>query len=111
MYTKLSPEKTALHRAAAVLGGQAAMASLLGYRDRRGVWPYFHTDRNFPAEHCPIVERETRARGQAVLCEELRPDVAWDVVRMQHGGVRPELAHAEHCCAGGAEGKGPRCAA
>jgi DNA-binding transcriptional regulator YdaS (Cro superfamily) len=74
-----------LQRAAAVLGGQAAMASILGYTDRRGVWAYFHTDRRFPAEHCPVIERATTERGQAVRCEELRPDVAWDVLRMQAG--------------------------
>lgn len=36
---------------------------------------------NVPAEHCPAIERETRARGKAVTCEELRPDVPWRVVR------------------------------
>lgn len=76
-----SPEKAALHRAAKVLGGQAAMADLLGYADRRGVWPYFTTERKFPAEHCPIVERETRAKGDPVLCEDLRPDISWSVLR------------------------------
>lgn len=81
----LSPEKAALQRAAAVLGGQAAMASILGYVDRRGVWAWFNSDRRFPAEHCPAIERATRERGSPVLCEELRPDVAWDVLRMQAG--------------------------
>jgi DNA-binding transcriptional regulator YdaS (Cro superfamily) len=85
MSTKLTPSKAALHRAAQALGGQAAMAELLGYRDRRGVWPYFSTDRAFPAEHCPVVERATRELGKTVLCEELRPDVAWDVLRLQAG--------------------------
>lgn len=33
-----------------------------------------------PAEHCPAIERET-----GVVCERLRPDVAWDVLRMQAG--------------------------
>lgn len=33
-----------------------------------------------PAEHCPAIERETGVR-----CERLRPDVAWDVLRMQAG--------------------------
>jgi DNA-binding transcriptional regulator YdaS (Cro superfamily) len=83
MSTMLAPEKAALQRAAAVLGGQAAMAAILGYSDRRGVWAYFHTDRRFPAEHCPVIERATRERGQVVMCEELRPDVAWDVLREQ----------------------------
>lgn len=70
------PEKEALRRAADVLGGQAALAELLGYTDRRNVWPWFNTDRKFPAEHCPLVERAT-----GVTCEELRPDVQWDVLR------------------------------
>jgi DNA-binding transcriptional regulator YdaS (Cro superfamily) len=74
-------EKQALDKAARVLGGQAAMADILGYADRRGVWPYFVTDRKFPAEHCPVIERETLARGDVVKCEELRPDMAWAVVR------------------------------
>lgn len=83
MPIQLPPEKLALDRAAKVLGGQAAMAKLLGYKDRRGVWPYFHTDRPFPPEHCPVVERATREKGDPVICEELRPDVAWEVLRMQ----------------------------
>lgn len=83
MSKTVAPEKLALHRAAKALGGQAALASLLGYRDRRGVWPYFSTDRAFPAEHCPVVERATREKGDVVTCEELRPDVAWDVLREQ----------------------------
>ncbi len=83
MDEKLPPEKEALHRAAQLIGGQAAFAALLGYKDRRNVWPWFNTDRRFPAEHCPEVERATRALGSVVTCEELRPDVAWDVVRMQ----------------------------
>lgn len=86
MSTSIKPEKIALHRAAAILGGQAAMAELLGYSDRRNVWPWFNTDRQFPAEHCPAIERATREKGDVVLCEELRPDVAWDVLR----SVTPE---------------------
>jgi len=89
MDTTLSPEKAALHRAATVLGGQAAMAVLLGYSDRRGVWAYFHTDRKFPAEHCPIIERATREKGDVVRCEELRRDIAWDVLRAE-GATEPE---------------------
>lgn len=83
MSTPLSPEKLALERAAKVLGGQAAMAKLLGYKDRRGVWPYFNTDRPFPPEHCPTVERATREKGEPVVCEDLRPDVDWPYVRSQ----------------------------
>lgn len=73
--------KLALRRAAEVLGGQAALATLLGYQDRRNVWPWFNTDRKFPAEHCPLVEEATRNAGSPVTCEELRPDVQWAVLR------------------------------
>jgi len=31
-----------------------------------------------PAEYCPAIERETGVR-----CERLRPDIAWDVLRMK----------------------------
>lgn len=96
-----NPPKAALRRACDVIGGQAAMASLLGYTDRRGVWPWFNTDRQFPPQHCPIVERETRRiaseRGDpslVVTCEELRPDVAWEVLRLQAApAVESEPAH------------------
>ena len=37
-------------------------------------------DRRVPAERCPEIERATAG---AVRCEDLRPDVAWDVLRMQ----------------------------
>lgn len=82
------PRKLALQRAAQVLGGQAALASLLGYSDRRNVWPWFNTDRPFPAEHCPVVEEATRAIAAerndpslVVTCEELCPSVKWGVLR------------------------------
>lgn len=39
-------------------------------------------ERRVPAEKCPEIERVT---GGAVRCEELRPDVGWDVLRMQCG--------------------------
>lgn len=81
MNKPLPPEKQALRRAAEILGGQAALATALGYDDRRHVWPWFNTDRKIPAEHCPKVERATRAKGDPVTCEELRPDVAWEVLR------------------------------
>ncbi|MGL5117563.1 MAG: helix-turn-helix domain-containing protein [Beijerinckiaceae bacterium] len=76
MKDQTTPGKDALRRAADLLGGQAALAELLGCKDRRNVWPWFNTDRKFPAEHCPLVERAT-----GVTCEELRPDVQWDVLR------------------------------
>lgn len=78
-----TPEKAALMRAAEVVGGQAALASAIGFSDRRHVWPWFNTDRRVPAEHCPAIERATRERGAPVLCEELRPDIPWSVLREQ----------------------------
>lgn len=72
-----TPDRAALYRAAKLLGGQSAMASVLGYADRRNVWPWFNTARRFPAEHCPAIERATNG---AVSCEELCPDTTW--VRM-----------------------------
>ena len=78
MNTPHTPQKAALYRAAEILGGQAALAKILGYEDRRNVWPWFATDRPFPAEHCPTVERATNGE---VTCEQLRPDVSWSVLR------------------------------
>lgn len=40
-----------------------------------------------PAEHCPSIERAT---GGKVRCEDLRTDVAWDVLRMQAGEPEQE---------------------
>ena len=81
-----------LKRAAEALGGQAALAVACGYEDRRHVWPWFAQDpqhqRKVPPERCPLIERATRAlaeeRGDPsliVTCEELRPDIAWSVLR------------------------------
>jgi len=41
-------------------------------------------DRGVPAEQCPAIERAT---GGVVRCEELRPDVAWGVLREQSAPV------------------------
>jgi DNA-binding transcriptional regulator YdaS (Cro superfamily) len=84
-----SSEKAALRRAAAALGGQAAIAAACGFSDRRNVWPWFNVDdRDVPAEHCPAIELATREAAAAkgdpsliVTCEELREDVRWDVLR------------------------------
>lgn len=40
-----------------------------------------------PAERCPAIERATRG---AVRCEDLRPDVAWDVLRGQAATIVAE---------------------
>lgn len=80
MNTK-NPSKEALKRAAEVLGGQAAIAVLAGYKHRQAIWPYFNTERVIPAELCPAIERATTEAGSPVRCEELRPDVDWSVLR------------------------------
>lgn len=57
-----------------------------GERDGRPV--------KFPSDHCPDCERLTA--GQ-VRCEELRPDVAWDVLR---GGIEGIGVHGLAVSAG-----------
>ena len=82
-------DKSALLRAAQVLGGQVGVARACGYDDRRHVWPWFNEPtRRIPADKCPDIEAATRAAAQergdpslVVLCEELRPDVKWSVLR------------------------------
>jgi DNA-binding transcriptional regulator YdaS (Cro superfamily) len=46
------------------------------------VWNYVQS--RVPAEHCPRIEEITAG---VVTCEEMRPDVRWDIVRA--GGVAP----------------------
>ncbi|GAB3125182.1 hypothetical protein GCM10027288_58000 [Bordetella tumbae] len=81
------PIEHPLDRAARVIGSAAALARLLGVT-RGAVTQYKEQGRRIPAEHCPIIERETKARGEAVTCEALRPDVDWSVLRQ----AVPELA-------------------
>lgn len=57
-------------RAAEELGGQAGVAKVLGYKDRRNVAPWFTTDRPLLVEHCVTIERATCGR---VRRWELRP--------------------------------------
>jgi len=68
----------ALEKAIQKAGGVAALASRIGVAaSAPSMWK---TRGRVPAEHCPSIERETGIR-----CEDLRPDVAWDVLRMQAG--------------------------
>jgi DNA-binding transcriptional regulator YdaS (Cro superfamily) len=34
-----------------------------------------------PAEWCPLIEQASREVGAPHLCEDMRPDVAWHVLR------------------------------
>ena len=65
---------TPLERAIEAAGGCAALAGKL---EVASSLPSMWKARNkVPAEHCPGIERETGVR-----CEELRPDVPWQVLR------------------------------
>lgn len=48
--------------------------------------------RAVPAERCPAIEQATRERGGTVLCEELRPDVPWGVLRRDSAEADPAKA-------------------
>lgn len=63
--------------AASIIGSQAALAVELGV-SKGAVNQWKTPGRQVPADHCPVIERLT---GGKVRCEDLRPDVAWDVLR------------------------------
>lgn len=73
-----------LDKAAEIIGSQAAIALLCGV-SRGAVNQWKDKERRVPAEYCPLIERATAG---AVRCEDLRPDVAWDVLRTQ-GATEP----------------------
>lgn len=71
----------ALDKAAEILGSQTALANLLAV-SKGAVSQWKEPGRRVPAEYCPLIERATAG---AVRCEDLRPDMAWDVLRLQAG--------------------------
>jgi DNA-binding transcriptional regulator YdaS (Cro superfamily) len=73
--------KSHLDRAAELCGGITKLASAIGVTSVQVVSNWRAEGRRVPAEHCPAIERAT---GGAVLCEELRPDVDWSVLRKKH---------------------------
>jgi DNA-binding transcriptional regulator YdaS (Cro superfamily) len=66
--------KTPLDRAIERAGGPASLARLL--RVSSNLPNMWKVRGKVPADYCPAIERET-----GVSCEELRPDVAWGVLR------------------------------
>jgi DNA-binding transcriptional regulator YdaS (Cro superfamily) len=71
-------DKHPLDLAAEIVGGsQATLAAALGVT-KSAVNQWKTEGRQVPAEHCPEIERLTEG---AVRCEQLRPDVSWDVLR------------------------------
>lgn len=66
-----------IKRAIEVRGSGAALASAIN-RSPQFVSQLLKGERNVPAELCPDIERATSGE---VRCEQLRPDVAWEVLR------------------------------
>lgn len=66
----------ALDEAVAAAKGFGALAALVkASASAPSMWK---KRKRVPAEYCPSIERET-----GVPCERLRPDVAWNVLRLQ----------------------------
>lgn len=66
----MSPIEKAIDKA----GGVGALADAIGVSaSAPSMW---RSRGRVPAEHCPAIEQAT-----GVPCEELRPDVAWSVLR------------------------------
>lgn len=80
--------ETAAHRAIRILGGPVQAARILNVNGGRYQTVQSWLATRVPAEYCPAIEGETRARGEAVMCEELRPDVQWGVLREVPGEPR-----------------------
>lgn len=75
----MDQEEHPLDTAAKIVGSHVALAAALGVS--KGALPQWKMPgRRVPAEHCPTIERLTKG---GVLCEALRPDIAWEVLREQ----------------------------
>lgn len=80
--------KGALERAIEAAGSQTAFAAAIGPEIKTGHVYHWLKVGKLPAEHCPLIES-----AFGVTCEELRPDVAWGVVRAKP--TTTEAAHAQ----------------
>jgi DNA-binding transcriptional regulator YdaS (Cro superfamily) len=67
---------TPINRAISAMGGVAETVRKLNLKGHATVYQWTKT--RVPAERCPQIERATNG---LVRCEDLRPDVAWDVLR------------------------------
>ncbi|EON11935.1 helix-turn-helix domain-containing protein [Pandoraea sp. SD6-2] len=95
-----------LDKAIRIVGSATKLATVLGVT-KSAVGQWGEEGRRVPAEHCPGIEHAT---GHQVLCEELRPDIDWLVVRAR---LRPSADAARdsagaklECVGGGASGDG-----
>lgn len=78
-----------IQRAIALFDSGAAFAIAID-RSPQFVSQLLKGERAVPADLCLVIERETRVKArekdaEPVLCEQLRPDVAWDVARANPG--------------------------
>lgn len=77
----------AIKKAIEVVGSQEKLAAQLGIKQPT-VSQWLRGDRPIPAERCPAIERATSG---AVLCEDLRPDIEWHVLRGQTMAERIQM--------------------
>lgn len=66
--SQIHPNIRVLHLAGT---SHAEVARILGYSDRRNVWPWTNDLRPFPPEHCVTIERHFNG---AITRKDLRPD-------------------------------------
>ena len=81
-------QKTPLGRAIAATGSMSNLARRLGVT-KGAVFQWSMPGRRVPAEHCPCIEMLTNG---AVMCEELRPDMEWGVLRSKAQPQQPEAS-------------------
>lgn len=84
-------QSEALLKACKVVGGQSALAALLGGKVKQAHVFYWLETGRIPAQHCPSIERETRRladeRGDAelvVTCEQLNDQTDWAFFRREN---------------------------
>ena len=73
-------QREAARRAVKILGGLVKTAEALNLPAKHQAVQGWIANR-VPAEYCPLIEKATREKGEPVSCEELRPDIAWSVLR------------------------------
>lgn len=78
----LRRQRSALKKAVSAVGGQTALARLLGPAFKQQHVNNWLTRSQVPLAACPLIERATEG---AVKCEALRPDVGW--VRDRRGRI------------------------
>lgn len=83
------PTELPAARAIRLLGGPVRAAERLGVERYQTVQSWIRN--GVPPKYCPLIERATREQGDAVFCEQLRPDVDWSYVRLHSA---PEEAAA-----------------